>query len=427
MISWLFIAPGALLLSSGAGAIPGVPGQLNDGAEPAIDIQSPGEQITIDAPPAVQVLDSELAATPKLPDLADLPEGTIDQQQAFSIQFGRRLAVESGILGKTDGVLIDYRLNSGLTLRGVAGYPVKSSKDEFNTARQMFGFTADTGTFARAWNLNAYLIDEQDDAQLDHRVIGGTLRYRRGKRSFLVFMDYDANQDALSGITASGAWRLPGRTTLSATFDVRNNAMRGGQKKHLKHSMASIEGWNWIIPGNRIKHYTSQQAREVTTSAFSLSHAFSKRLKLSGDVAMLDISSNSISANTKPPKTLPNEYLYHLKLSGKDLLFSGNSNKLDIRHRVNGSTRISTASIDTRYAINRLWKFSPRLHTELRDTGSGQSSEWVTSPMVKMEYRWKDDYGFQIETGGKWSNQSIFASDTRNSTYFMKLGYQANF
>jgi hypothetical protein len=427
MIGWLVLAPGALLLSGNTGAIPGLPGQLIVNSEPEVDIQPPGKQATIDAPLPVELIGGEPAATPELPDLANLPKDAIDRQHAFSIQFGRRLAVDSGILGKTDGVRIDYRLNSGLTLRGVAGYPVVSSKDEFNTTRQMFGFTADTGTFARAWNLSGYLIDEQDNAQLDNRVIGGTLRYRRAKRSFLVFLDYNANQDTLSAITASGAWKLPGRTTLSATFDVRNIAMRAGQKNHLKHSMAPIEGWNWILPGDRIKHHTSQQTREVTTSGLSLSHAFSKRLKLSGDVAMLDISNNGVSGNATSPEALPNEYFYHLKLTGKDLLIAGNSNKLDIRHRVNSSSRISTASIDTRYVINRRWKFSPRLHTELRDNATGSSAEWVTSPMVKMEYRWKDAYGFQIETGGKWSNQAIFASDTRNSIYFMKLGYQANF
>jgi hypothetical protein len=427
IIVWLAFVPGALLFSGNAGAIPGAPGQLSVNAEPAADFQPTGEQATSDEPPAVQLVDGEPADTQELPDLVNLPANPIDRQQAFSIQFGRRLAVDSGILGNTDGIRVDYRLNSSLTLRGIAGYPVVSSKDEFNTARQLLGFSADTGTFANAWNLNAYLIDEQDNAQLDNRVIGGTLRYQRTKRSLLLFLDYDANQDMLNAITASGALILPGRTTLSATFDMRNNAMHKRQKKHLQHSMASIDGWNWIIPDDRVKHYASQRTRKVTTRGLSLSHAFSQRFKLSGDVAMLDISNNSLSGDATPPEVLPSEYFYHLKLTGKDLLISGNSNKLDIRHRVTGSSRISTASIDTRYVINRLWNFSPRLRTELRDSVTDKSAEWVTSPTVKIEYRWKKAYGFQFEAGGKWSNQAISSADTSRSTYLLNLGYQANF
>lgn len=427
MIGWFAFAPGALLLSSNAGAIPGTPGQLIVNSEPAADFQPPGEQATSDAPTAVQLIDSEPAATPALPDLVSLPKDSSDRQQAFSIQFGRRLAVDSGILGKTDGIRVDYRLNSGLTLRGVAGYPVISSKDDFNTARQVFGFSADTGTFARAWNLNAYLVDEQDNAQLDNTVIGGTLRYQRAKQSLLVFLDYDANQDTLNAIAASGAWKLPGRMTLSATFDVHNNAMRKWQKKHLRHSMAAIDGWNWIIPDDRIKHYAGQRTRKVTTHGLSLSHAFSQRFKLSGNIAMLDISNNSQSGDVTPAEALPNEYFYRLKITGKDLLVSGNSNKLDIRHRVTGSSRISTASIDTRYVINRLWNIRPRLRTELRDNITDKSAEWVASPTVKMEYQWKKAYGFQIEAGGKWSSQAVSAKDASRSTYLLSLGYRANF
>jgi hypothetical protein len=458
LIGWLAVVPGALFLSGNAGAIPAMPGQLIDNPEPPVDFQI-AEQNTADGSSpgsAAELSNSEPPATPaagmgNIPASVDALTGipclhgfssdkplnddgkgtpctdTSDLRQPFYLQFGRRLGVGSGILGETDGVRVDYRLGGGMTLQGVAGYPVVSSKDEFNTTRQMFGLSADSGTFAQAWNLNAYLVDEQDNAQLDNRTIGGTLRYLRPKRSILIFLDYDTNQDALNAITASGAWKLLGTTTLSATFDVHNNAIHKRQKTHLQHSMASTDGWNWILPEDRIKHYTSQRNREVTTRGFSLSHAFSQQFKLSGDVAMLDISEPGLPGSTTPSAALPSEYFYHLKLTGKDFLMPGNSNKLDLRHRVTGSSRISTASLDTRYEINRLWNVSPRLRTEHRNNTIEKSDAWVASPAVKMEYRWKKAYEFQFEAGGKWSNQIDSSTDTGNSSYFLSLGYQAKF
>ena len=426
IIGWFAFVPCMLLISSNAVAIPGSPGQIITNPEPATGFRKSDESRTAEAASEIPLTDSDPTATPELPGLASLHEDT-DQQQPFHIRFGRRLALDSGILGETDGIKVDYRLNSGLTLRGIAGYPVASSKDEFNTTRQVLGFSAETGTIARAWNLSAYLFDEQDNAQLDNTTVGGTLRYRRPKRSLLLFMDYDANQDMLSAITASGAWKLPGSTTLSATFDIHNNATHKRQKKHLQHSMASIEGWDWILADDRIKHHTSKKTRKVITHGLGLSHAFSQRFSLSGNFAMLEISDNGLSDSTTSAAALPNEYFYNLKLTGKDLFIAGNSNKLDIRHRVTGSSRISTASIDTHYVINPLWKFSPRLKTELRDNITENSAEWITSPAVKMEYRWKKAFGFQIEAGGKWSNQANLAADAGRSTYFMKLGYQAKF
>ena len=142
---------------------------------------------------------------------------------------------------------------------------------------------------------------------------------------------------------------------------------------------------------------------------------------------MLDISSNSSPGDATTPEALPSEYFYHLTLTGKDLLISRNSSKLDIRHRVTGPSRISTASIDTRYAINRLWNVSSRLKTEHRDHTTDRSTEWAASPVVKMEYKWKEAYGFQVEAGGKWSNQAISATDADRFSYFLNLGYKANF
>jgi hypothetical protein len=437
MIGWLAIAPGTLLLSGNAGAIPGTPGQpitspgpatTPAGSDPANLPKDVATQDNAGTYTQIPCLNTFSSNNP--PDDSETDEvctDATDRRQSFSTQFGRRLAVGSGILGETDGIRVDYHLNGDLKLQGVAGFPVVSSGDEFNTARRMFGFGIDTGTFVRAWNLNAYLIDEQDNAQLDDRTIGGTLRYQRPKRSLLLSLDYDANQGAMNAITALGAWKLPGRITLSATFDIHNKAIHKRRKKHLQHSRAATDGWNWILPDDRIKHYTSTQRREVTTSGFSLSHAFSQRFKLSGDVAMLDISDNSPLGDATPSETLSNEYFYHLTLTGKDLLISRNSSKLDVRHRVTGPSRISTASIDTRYAINRLWNVSSLLKTEHRNHTTENSAEWAASPAVKMEYKWKEAYGFKVEAGGKWSNQAVSAANTDRFTYFLKLGYKANF
>ena len=449
IIGWLALGPGTLLFPENADAIPGTTASLIDAPRSGSESLPPAEQAPGDPPPPVARVEiapaaaaqDVAAADTRIPCLHTLSSNplhenntedalcsdVIELHQPLSVQFGRRLAIGSGILGKTDGIRVDYRLRSGMTLQGVAGYPVLSSKDEFNTTRRMFGLSADTGTIARDWNLNAYAMGETDNAQLDNRAVGGILRYLRPKRSLLVFMDYDTNRDAMNAITASGAWKLPGKTTLSATIDVNNNAIHKRQKEHLQHSMAATDGWTWVLPDDRIKHYTSQQQREVTTRGLSLSHTFSQRLKLSGDFAMLDIFENSLPENTASPSKLPSEYFYHLKLTGKDLFIPGNSNKLDIRHSITESSRTSTASIDTRYAINRLWNVIPRLRTEHSDNYSEKPDKWVATPAVKMEYRWKQAYGFEIEAGGKWSNQALSAASTGRSSYFLNLGYQAKF
>ncbi|MDT8386772.1 MAG: hypothetical protein RQ736_04620 [Thiogranum sp.] len=420
----------ALLVSTHAVAIPGahVPPAHPAAAQelvPTVTAGVPAPQGRGNAP-----ADQDINVSSAIPCLLGGDRGETqcsgdgEMQRSLAFQLGRRVGVSSGILGEADGIRVDYRLAGGLTIRGVAGFQAASDDHTLNTDRQMLGFTAETGTFANAWNLNAYLLDEQDSSRLDHTVIGGTLRYLRPKRSLLVFLDYDVNKDVINAVTAAGAFKLPGDMTLGATYDVRNARVQSRQKKHLQHSMAAAEGWSWILPDDRIGHYASQNSGEIITRGLSLSRTFSQRFSLSGEMTMLDLADAGYESS---PAELPSEYFYRLKMTGKNLLIGGNTNRLDVRHRITDAARISTASLDTRYPISRLWSLSPRVHTEHRVTTLGRSAEWVTSPAVKMEYRWKDVYGFQIEAGGKWSHQADSAAENGRSSYFLGLGYQANF
>ncbi|MGW8310293.1 MAG: hypothetical protein ACWGNB_04445 [Thiogranum sp.] len=457
IVCCLGLLPGTLFMSPEAGAIATNPSPLIAGTEPLPDFsgvarvprpaEPPAEETPVaDAAPGTDAAPAVAATTAAPPDsgpAAEIPclssflsddsqddaanqscDDPSDAQQRLSLKFGRRMGVGSGILGEFDGVRVDYRLTGGLTLNGVAGYPVLSDKDKFNVARQVFGFSADIPRFVRAWDLNSYLIEQQSNGKATSRTVGGAVRYLRPKRSLLLLLDYDVVQHSLGAFTAAGAWKLPYQTTISATVDVRNNPIHTRQKKYLQRSMAATEGWTWILPTDRIRHFTSDQSEGVTTLALGLTHAFSRRLKMTGSAAVLDASNQTDSAATAEPAS---EYLYHLNLTGNDLMFSGDRNTLDFSHRVTDYSRVSSAAIDTRYAINRRWNVSPRLRADYRDNALDQTAQWVTSPSVKMEYRWRDQYGFKIEAGGEWRTREIPTEDKTQSSYFVSLGYKAKF
>ncbi|MEN8802759.1 MAG: hypothetical protein ABF297_12355 [Thiogranum sp.] len=462
-ICMLALGSGMLLFSTGSEAIPGRAAPQSASSEPTADrpvAKQPAEaeeRAAIDQTDSTvnsSALTSELEISPPAPtDLQEsgpqpgipclhgfLNELPLDDsnaespcvapavgQQRLSIQFGSRIGARSSMLGELDGIRVDYRLTGGLTVNGVAGYQVLSSKDKFNATRQMFGINAVTGKFARAWDLNSYLIEQQDNGKLSSRSVGGAVRYLRPRRSMLLFLDYDVFGNSLGSFMTSGAWKLPYRTTLSATLDIRKSPIRKQQRKYLQQTMASSDGWYWILPDNRIKHFTKNRANEVATLALGLSHSFSQRIKFSGDVAMMDVSNSAISSVSTAAATRLSEYFYHLKLSGTDMMIAGDKNILDFRHRISDSSRLSSASIDTKYAINRYWNISPRLRADYRNNTPENSVQWVTSPSLKMEYRWRKQYGLDIQAGGEWLAREDPEGYETRSSYFMCLGYKAKF
>ena len=88
---------------------------------------------------------------------------------------------------------------------------------------------------------------------------------------------------------------------------------------------------------------------------------------------------------------------------------------------------MSTAAIDTGYAISRRWNVSPRLRADYRDNALDQTAEWVTAPSVKMEYRWRDQSSFKIEAGGERRTRETSSEGKAQSSYFVSLGYKAKF
>lgn len=349
--------------------------------------------------------------------------GANRSRQPVSIQMGRRIGVRDEILGDIDGVRVDYRPADGLRLNGIAGYPVLTEEDVFNPSRQFFGISAMTDGPNNTWDLNGYLVEQQENGQVTYRSTGGSLRYLKPGRSLLFYLDYDPDTSTLGTFMASGAMKLPFRTTLSATVDIQSRPIPGLQQQYLKQSMTEMEGWDLILPADRLTYHIDGGAKEVGVLAVDLSYALSQRIRLRGDVVMLDASRNDAVTRRYDPE----EYHYHLKITGNDLMLPGDRSKLDLRHSVTETGRSYTASFDTRYALKRFWNFISQLRADYYMDIDDSGSRWEATPKVKVEYRPNRQYGFHIEAGGNLSGSSSADAVDGPVSYFVSLGYRLSF
>ncbi|MGB5472177.1 MAG: hypothetical protein WBQ78_01720 [Gammaproteobacteria bacterium] len=360
---------------------------------------------------------------------ADLPAAekpcinSTDTRLPFTIQLGRRIGTHDNILGDFDGVRVDYRLGDGLILNGIAGYPVLAAADVFNPDRQMFGISATTEHLANTWELNSYLVEQQAGGRVVGRSMGGAMRYLKPGRSMLIYLDYDPASRSVGTLMASGALKLPYKTTLSATLDLQSRPIPGLQQKYLTQSMTVIDGWDWILPTDRLAVHTAGGTNEVGTLAIDLSYAFSRRIRLRGDVVLIDVTNDADPGS----RVDSSETYYHVKITGKDLMVPGDRSKLDLRHSITETGRSYTATFDTKYAIKRFWNLISQLRADYHSPADEGSEHWAATPKVKMEYRPNKQFGFHIEAGGNLSNGENVTANDSHSSYFVSLGYQAKF
>lgn len=346
-----------------------------------------------------------------------------DNRQPFSIQLGQRIGARNGILGELDGVRMDLRVGDALRLNGIAGYPVLTAEDVFNPERQLFGISATSTELADAWELNGYLFEQQSNGLVTDRSMGGAMRYLRSGKSLLVYLDYDPATGAPGALLASGAMQLPFRTTLSATLDRQRRPIPALQRKYISQSMRAMDGWDWILPDDRLALHTAGGDATVDVLALDLSYALTKRIKLRGDMVRLDVTGLEDSATRRDIS----EYYYHLKITGQDLLLPGDRSKLDLRHAVTDTGRSYTATFDIRYAVMRCWNVISQLRADYQVPLADASAWWEASPTVKMEYRPGKQYGFHIEAGGNVAKAEHFAAAAVRTSYFVNVGYQVDF
>jgi len=352
-----------------------------------------------------------------------------DKRHDVAMRLGRQSRNTGGVLGRFDGLLLGYELTDWLTVNGVAGFPVVSTRDQVDTDKQLYGISADLGTFANAWDFNVFFIEQQVDDIVDRRAIGGEARYFDSTRSLLSFVDYDISYDSLNTMIFLGTWTLPDKTTLNATLDYRNspiltttNALQGQTVRNIDDLLDSLSE-------DQIRALAEDRTAEYTTVSLGASHPFSERIQVSGDVTVTNLSDTEASAGVEAIPGTGNEYIYNLQLIGSDLIKSGDIAIGGLRYSNLDAADVYSFSVNTRYPVNSKWRINPRVRVDYRENDRDDSTQWIGVPSLRMDYRLSRRYRFELEAGGEWSSRKLpdLPNDEDTSSYFISAGYRIDF
>jgi hypothetical protein len=359
--------------------------------------------------------------------ISSLYVGGSQKKLGVSARLGRQSRNTGGVLGRFDGLLLGYQVTDWLELSSVAGFPVFSTRDGLETDRYLYGLSADLGTFANAWDFETFIIEQQNDGILDRRAVGGEARYFDPSRSLLTFVDYDISYDSLNTLIALGTWTLPDRTTLNASFDYRNSPLLTTTNALQGQTVRDLEDLLDRFTEDQLRQFAEDRTADLTTVSMGVSHPFSARWQISGDVTVSDLSGTDASGGVDAILGTGREYFYGLQLIGSSVITEGDTTVMGLRYANTSTADITTATLDTRYPVFSDWRINPRMRVDYRDNTSTDSTQWIASPSLRIDYRWRRRYRFEIEGGGEWSTEDL-PNDTRDSSaWFFSVGYRADF
>ena len=345
----------------------------------------------------------------------------------LSMRLGRQSRNTGGVLGRFDGLLASYKMTDWLTLNAVGGYPVFSSRDDFDTDKTLYGVSADIGTLANAWDFNAFIIEQKVHNIVDRRAIGGETRYFDPVHSILTFVDYDIFYNSLNTFIFLGTWTLPGKTTITATLDYRNSPLLTTSSALQGQSVDSIADLLDSLDKDEIKQLAEDRTGKSKTATLGITYPFSKKIQLSGDITYSNLKGTKTSGDVEGIPDTGNEYFYNFQLIGSSLIKPGDISIFGLRYSDTSTANIYTLSLDNRFPLNSDFRINPRIRLDYRENNNDDSTQTTVLPSIRIDYRLRKHFRIEIETGKEWTSRDFTDRTEDSNSYFISIGYRADF
>lgn len=346
----------------------------------------------------------------------------LDTRTRLRGRLGRQTRNTGGVLGRFDGLNLTYSLNDRVRFDAVSGAPVFSTSQSDDQSRLFYGLSSNFVPFGEDLELGVYYLQQEIDSLTDRQVVGTELRYFGETRSLWGSINYDTSFDELGTAFLQGSWRLPNKLTISAVLDHRRspflslgNALLGQTDQNfglLAQSMTEDE----------LRQLALERSAATSSATLSLSSPISPRLQInvSANAAVVD----AVPANGSAPAVPESEYGYiSTDLVATSLFKEGDVGILGLRYARSDSGNIYTINLDSRFPFGRTWRINPRLRVDYREINSDQSTQWIYTPGIRLQYRIGRRGRIDFEAGKRFSSREMDDMSIDQESYFINLGY----
>ena len=346
----------------------------------------------------------------------------LDARTRLRGRIGRQTRNTGGVLGRFDGLNLTYSLTDRVRFDAVAGEPVFSTSQTDTQSRQFYGVSSNFSPFSENLELGLYLLQQSIDSLTDRQVIGTEMRYFGETRSLWGSINYDTEFSELGSAFLQGSWRLPGKLTISGVIDRRRspflslgNALIGQTNQDfslLSNSMTESE----------LRQLALDRSAVTSSATLGVSRPLTPKLQFnfSANLAVID----GIPEHDDAPAVPESEYGYFsADLVATSLFTEGDVGILGLRYASSDSADVYTVNLDARFPIGRSWRINPRLRVDYREINSDQSTQWIYTPGLRLQYRVGRRGRIDFEAGKRFSSRDMAETSLDQESYFINLGY----
>ncbi len=350
-----------------------------------------------------------------------------DKVRNYGYRIGRQAKSSGGVLGRFDGISVDYKISSRYKVNFVSGYPVNFTKfGQIETNRYFYGVNTDISTKNKYLTFNVFAINQVIDGISDRESIGGEVRYMNPKHSLFALVDYDHSYQELNTVFVSNNWRFKNKAVVNVTYDYRrspvlttSNALQGQTEGSIKELLRRLS-----------ESQIRQLARDRTATYKSVSvggtYPLAHDLYLNGNVTVAELEGTVASGNVAAVPDSSQEYFYSLQLIKNSWLKAGDVSIFGIQFADATTYQRTSYSYGIRYPLTPRIRIRPKFEYDVQDINDGTE---VTTyrPSLRVDYRASNRWRWELESGYSYAEIRNSASDSDQTDYFISMGFIYDF
>ena len=349
-----------------------------------------------------------------------------DARSGLRGRIGRQTRNTGGVLGRFDGMNLTYALNDRLRFEAVAGRPVYSTARNSDDDRTFRGISTTFAPFDNNLDFGLFYLEQEIDGLTDRQAVGAELRYFGDSQSLWSIVDYDVEFGELGSVFVQGSWRLPANFTITGVLDRRRSPFLNLGNALVGQQLESFEELRIFFTEEEIRQFALDRSAATNTYTFGVSRPFSPKLSMNFNASISSIDATPESGGVAA--TPDSEYSYYsADVVASSLFTEGDIGIFGLRYAVSETTDVYSTTFDTRFPVGRGWRINPRLRIDYREIKTDQSTQWIYTPGLRVQYRMGRRARFELQTGKQFSTREMANSDQNRESWFVNAGYQLFF
>jgi len=338
-------------------------------------------------------------------------------------RLGRQTRNTGGVLGRFDGMNLSYALNERLRFDTVIGKPVYTTTEGVDDERTFYGVSSTIGLFHENVDFGVFYLQQDVEGLTDREAVGAEVRYFGEQHSLWSVIDYDLEFGELGNALVQGSWRPAGNFTITGMYDQRRSPFLNLGNAMIGQQLASFADLQVLFTEEEMRQLALDRSPSATTMTVGVSKPISPRVQVNATASLTNVDATPESGGVAAiDESKYNYYSGDLVVSG---LFAENDVSIfGVRYAESDTTDVLSAHLDARFRLGRRWRISPRLRVDHRQIKTDDSTQWIYTPGLRVQYRHDRRIRLEFEGGTQFSDRAMLGQDQTRKSYFVNVGYQ---